>query len=132
MPALGRSGCAAGALLGALLALGFALQTAGLERTTVSNTGFITGLYVVLTPLFALVLFRQRITVEVWIAVALALVGLATLNGVPAGSSLGLVGSGGCALILAGIVLAEPGAASVLARLVGAPPAPSQGWQRTD
>jgi drug/metabolite transporter (DMT)-like permease len=48
---LGRSGWTAGAMVGALLGLGIALQTAGLERTTVSSTGFITGLYVVLTPL---------------------------------------------------------------------------------
>ena len=51
VPTLGRSGLGAGALLGALLGLGIGLQTAGLERTTVSSTDFITGLYVVLTPL---------------------------------------------------------------------------------
>src|SRR5256885_4541790 len=49
LPSLGRSGVGAGVLAGALLALGIGLQTAGLERTTVSSTGFITGLYVVLT-----------------------------------------------------------------------------------
>jgi drug/metabolite transporter (DMT)-like permease len=87
--ALGRDGLIAGAILGALLALGSALQTAGLERTTVTNTGFITGLYVLLTPLFGLLLFRTRITRELWAAVALALVGLALLAGVPSGSSSG-------------------------------------------
>jgi drug/metabolite transporter (DMT)-like permease len=86
---LGRDGLVAGAILGALLAAGFGLQTAGLERTTVSNTGFITGLYVLLTPLFALVLFRVRIPAQVWAGVALALVGLALLSGVEAGSSTG-------------------------------------------
>ena len=64
--AMGREGLVAGAVLGALLALGSALQTAGLERTTVTNTGFITGLYVLLTPLFGLLLFRTRITRELW------------------------------------------------------------------
>ena len=63
---LGRDGLVAGVVLGGLLAVGSALQTAGLERTTVTNTGFITGLYVLLTPLFALVLFRTRITRELW------------------------------------------------------------------
>jgi drug/metabolite transporter (DMT)-like permease len=87
--AMGRAGLLAGAVLGALLALGSALQTAGLERTTVTNTGFITGLYVLLTPLFGLLLFRTRITRELWAAVALALVGLALLAGVPSGSSSG-------------------------------------------
>jgi drug/metabolite transporter (DMT)-like permease len=86
---LGRDGLLAGTFLGVLLALGSALQTAGLERTTVTNTGFITGLYVLLTPLFALVLFRTRITRELWTAVVLALVGLALLAGVPSGSAAG-------------------------------------------
>src|SRR6266540_6792095 len=44
--ALGRRGTAAGLVLGALLAAGYALQTAGLQRTTVSETGFVTGMYV--------------------------------------------------------------------------------------
>jgi drug/metabolite transporter (DMT)-like permease len=86
---LGRAGIVAGAVLGVLLAAGLALQTAGLERTTVTNTGFITGLYVLLTPLFALALFRTRITRELWAAVALAVVGLALLAGVPSSSASG-------------------------------------------
>ena len=86
---LGRSGLAAGGVLGVLLAVGSALQTAGLERTTVTNTGFITGLYVLLTPLFALALFRTRITRELWLAVALALLGLTLLAGVPSSSAVG-------------------------------------------
>jgi drug/metabolite transporter (DMT)-like permease len=86
---LGRPGLAAGLVLGVLLAAGYGLQTAGLERTTVSQTGFITGLYVVLTPLFGLALFRQRIPAPVWGGVALAVAGLALLSGVPAGSTAG-------------------------------------------
>jgi drug/metabolite transporter (DMT)-like permease len=86
---LGREGIAAGALLGLLLATGYALQTAGLERTTVSSTGFITGLYVVLTPIFAVLLFRTPIPREVWLGVVLAVAGLAMLSGVDAGSSTG-------------------------------------------
>jgi drug/metabolite transporter (DMT)-like permease len=86
---LGRSGWVAGSALGLLLALGYALQTAGLERTTVSSAGFITGLYVVFTPLLALLLFRTRVGGAVWIGVALAVVGLAMLSGVGAGDPLG-------------------------------------------
>ena len=92
---LGRSGWSAGAVLGALLALGIGLQTAGLERTTVSSTGFITGLYVVLTPLLGLALFRTAVAGEVWLGVGLALVGLAMLSGVHVGSP------GGNLLVLA-------------------------------
>jgi len=86
---LGRSGWVAGSALGLLLAAGYGLQTAGLERTTVSSAGFITGLYVVFTPLLALLLFRTRVGGAVWIGVALAVVGLAMLSGVGAGDPLG-------------------------------------------
>lgn len=86
---LGRDGYVAGAILGVLIALGIGLQTAGLERTTVTNTGFITGLYVLFTPLLALALFRTPIPRQVWAAVGLALIGLAMLSGVPEGSATG-------------------------------------------
>ena len=89
MRSLGGSGARAGVGLGLLLALGYALQTAGLDRTTVSSAGFITGLYVVFTPLLALLLFRTRVGASVWLGVALAVVGLAMLSGVGAGDPLG-------------------------------------------
>ena len=86
---LGRPGFAAGILVGALGGLGIGLQTAGLERTTVSSTGFITGLYVVLTPLLGLALFRTRVGAEVWAGVGLSIAGLAMLSGVHVGSTAG-------------------------------------------
>ena len=85
----GRDGLVAGAVLGVLVALGIGLQTAGLERTTVTSTGFITGLYVLFTPLLGLALFRTPIPRSLWAGVALALVGLALLSGVPQGSGRG-------------------------------------------
>ena len=105
---LGRPGWVAGGALGLLLAAGYGLQTAGLERTTVSSTGFITGLYVVFTPLLALLLFRLRVGVLVWVGVALATLGLALLAGVDAGSPSGdlLVLAGSAAYSLQ-IVLLE-------------------------
>jgi drug/metabolite transporter (DMT)-like permease len=86
---LGRRGGSAASALGLLLALGYALQTAGLQRTTVSGTGFITGMYVVLTPLIALALFRTRIGAAAWLGVGVSTVGLAMLSGVHAGSVVG-------------------------------------------
>jgi drug/metabolite transporter (DMT)-like permease len=47
----------------------------GLDLTTVSSTGFITGLYVVLTPIIALVLFRTPVAAAAWVGVALAVAG---------------------------------------------------------
>jgi drug/metabolite transporter (DMT)-like permease len=106
--ALGRKGLGAGAFLGLLLASGYALQTAGLERTTVSSTGFITGMYVVLTPLIALALFRTRIGLWAWAGVVVATIGLAMLSGIHAGSTTGdLLVLAGAAVYSLQIVLME-------------------------
>jgi drug/metabolite transporter (DMT)-like permease len=86
---LPRSGYAAGIGVGMLLATAYGLQTAGLELTTVASTGFITGLYVVLTPLLALGFFGTPVPRVLWVGVALAVVGLLLLSGVPGGSALG-------------------------------------------
>ena len=106
---LGRAGVAAGAFAGALLGAGYALQTAGLERTSVSSTGFITGMYVVLTPLLALVLFRVRAARAAWVGVLLATAGLVLLSGgVHAGSVAGdLLVLAGAAVYSLQIVLME-------------------------
>lgn len=87
--ALPRSGVVAGVGAGALLATAYGLQTAGLELTTVSSTGFITGLYVVMTPLLALALFRTPVPAAAWVGVSLALAGLLMLSGIPGGSVAG-------------------------------------------
>ena len=84
---LGRDGWRAGIVLGILVAAAYALQTEGLRRTTVSSAGFITGLYVVLTPLFGLALFRHRIGLASWAGVGLALAGLGLLSGSPGGGN---------------------------------------------
>jgi drug/metabolite transporter (DMT)-like permease len=75
------------AVLGLLYGLGQILQTAGLAHTPASVSGFITGLYVVATPVFAALLLRTRINAVTWGAVLLALGGLAllTLNGLSIG-----------------------------------------------
>jgi drug/metabolite transporter (DMT)-like permease len=86
---LPRAGLVAGCGAGCLLAAAYGLQTAGLELTTVSSTGFITGLYVVATPLIALALFRTPVPALAWAGVVLSLAGLLMLSGVPGGSTLG-------------------------------------------
>ena len=86
---LPRAGWPAGLVAGSFLALAYGLQTAGLELTTVTSTGFITGLYVVFTPLLALAAFRTPVPASVWVGVTLALAGLLLLSGAPGGSWLG-------------------------------------------
>ena len=75
-PGAAREGYVAGVGAGALLAAAYGFQTAGLELTTVTSTGFITGLYVVFTPFIALALFRTPVRARSGPASALAVVGL--------------------------------------------------------
>ena len=67
-------------VLGLLFGVAQILQTAGLAQTSASVSGFITGMYVVCTPLFAALLLRTRITAMTWAAVALATLGLGVLT----------------------------------------------------
>src|SRR4029079_14069871 len=84
------------------------LQTLGLERTSVSNAGFVTGMYVVLTPLLGLALFRLTVGRRVWLGVVFATTGLALIAGVPGGSSAGdLLVLGGAAVYSLQILLME-------------------------
>ena len=69
-----------GSVAGIFLGSGYILQTLGLERTGAAITGFITGLYVVFTPLIAAVVLKARITMVTWGCVALATLGLALLS----------------------------------------------------
>lgn len=66
-------------VLGALYGVAQILQTAGLAHTPASISGFVTGLYVVCTPLLAAAILRTRIPPITWAAVALATVGLGVL-----------------------------------------------------
>ena len=70
----------AGALLGLLYGVAQILQTVGLAHTSASVSGFITGLYVVATPLLAALLLRSRVSGRVWLAAGLATVGLGVLS----------------------------------------------------
>src|SRR3954453_10840920 len=69
-----------GVILGLALAAGYIAQTFGLERTPATVSGFITGLFVVFTPLCSGLLLRRRIGAVAWAAVAVATAGLALLS----------------------------------------------------
>ncbi len=66
--------------LGFLLFLGFTLQALGLLYTSVSNTGFITGLCVPMVPVIGFLLFRTKVGREVWISVVIATIGIYLLT----------------------------------------------------
>jgi drug/metabolite transporter (DMT)-like permease len=82
-----------GILAGILLGSGYIFQTFGLTNTTVSNTGFITGLYLVFTPLISLIVLRRHVIRIQWLAVLLAFIGLFLIsyNGVSIGRGETLV-----------------------------------------
>jgi drug/metabolite transporter (DMT)-like permease len=69
-----------GLLIGMALGSGYIFQTLGLERTTPAITGFITGLYVVVTPLLAFLFLKERLTKVMWGYVFLAVLGLGILS----------------------------------------------------
>lgn len=68
------------AYAGGIYGIAQILQTIGLGHTSASVSGFVTGMYVVATPLLAATLLRQRIPAAVWIAVGLSTVGLGILS----------------------------------------------------
>lgn len=68
-------------LIGVCLFFGMAMQQVGLLTITVTNSGFLTGLYVVITPFLTVILFRQWPHPVVWPAALLALAGIFLLSG---------------------------------------------------
>lgn len=70
-----------GSIMGVLLFGAYAFQTVALLYTSASNTGFLTGLNVVIVPLLAALVLRERVSVGVKFAVVLAVLGLILLCG---------------------------------------------------
>ena len=77
---LGWRGLGSGVLLGLFLFSGYGFQTYALRYTTSSKVGLITGLSVVLVPLFSALLLRRRPKISALMGVALAAVGLVLLT----------------------------------------------------
>ena len=69
-----------GFIAGLFLGSGYIFQTLGLKIAGAAITGFVTGLYVVATPLIAWIVLRHRINAFTWACVALATVGLGLLS----------------------------------------------------
>lgn len=77
---LGRRQAGRALLLGVVYGVAQLLQTWGLALIAPSVSGFVTGMYVVFTPILAMLLLRQRMAGIVWLAVLLATAGLALLS----------------------------------------------------
>ena len=69
-----------GFIAGLFLGSGYIFQTLGLKIAGAAITGFVTGLYVVATPLIAWIVLRHRINLYTWGCVALATLGLGLLS----------------------------------------------------
>jgi drug/metabolite transporter (DMT)-like permease len=102
MLALNKRELQVGVGLGTVYAIAQILQTVGLAHTDASRSGFITGTYVVLTPILGALLLRERVPRSTWFAVFLATAGLATLSlsgfGFGFGESVTLLAAGFYAL----------------------------------
>lgn len=77
---VGRAAWIGGGVLGVVLYAGFGFQTAGLQWTTPARAAFVTGLSVVIVPLFAAAFLGRSIRPRVWTGVVLALLGMALLS----------------------------------------------------
>lgn len=79
-----------GVVLGLAYGTAQFLQTYGLAHTSPALSGFVTGMYVVLTPLLAFLMFRVPLSARIAIAVLLAVAGLAVLTLHGTGFAIGL------------------------------------------
>jgi drug/metabolite transporter (DMT)-like permease len=95
-------------VLGLLYGGGQILQTTGLAHTAASVSGFITGMYVVFTPVLAALLLRSRIGALTWAAVLLAITGLGvlTLGDASTGDVLGGLGYGEALTLVSAMIYA--------------------------
>jgi len=67
--------------LGVTVFVGYSFQTLGLERTSVTHTAFLTGLYSVFTPLLDWAIYRKKLSKQTMAAVGMAIVGLWFISG---------------------------------------------------
>lgn len=76
-----------GVILGVLMTIAYYTQTVGLQQTTAAISGFVTGLYVVISPLLIWLFLKVRVTGKIWIGVGLATLGLGFISINPASLS---------------------------------------------
>ncbi len=87
-----RDTLTAGIKIGFVVFAGYALQTVGLVYTTATDAGYITSLYVVLTPVVAWLLYRSPVSPRDVFCTMLALAGMALLSNASFKANLLLLG----------------------------------------
>ena len=102
---IGRQTLLRGSVLGVMLGLAYITQTIGLELTTAAITGFLTGLYVVFTPVLFWFVFRKKIERKVIVGSALALTALLFISFNGLSIDPGQIWLIACALLFAGHII---------------------------
>ena len=90
-----------GSILGATLGLAYITQTIGLDLTTAAITGFLTGLYVVFTPILFWLISRKKVEGKVIVGTVLAFVALLLISFNGFSVEIGQVWLIACALLFA-------------------------------
>ncbi len=101
LDARGRDFVGAAVAFGTVGFVGYWLQNEGLRRTTTSNSAFITGLFVVFTPLIATAVSRRLPDRRVLVAVVVSVAGLFLLTGATLRMGAGDALTLGCAFMFA-------------------------------
>ncbi len=94
-----------GSVLGVMLGLAYITQTIGLELSTAAITGFLTGLYVVFTPLIFWLVFRKKVEPKTFLGATLAFIALLFISFNGLSLEAGQVWLVACALLFAGHII---------------------------
>ncbi|CAB4632917.1 unannotated protein [freshwater metagenome] len=94
-----------GSILGVMLGLAYITQTIGLDLTTAAITGFLTGLYVVFTPILFWFVFKKKVEKKVFVGTTLALTALLFISFNGISFDPGQVWLIACALLFAGHII---------------------------
>jgi drug/metabolite transporter (DMT)-like permease len=105
LSAINRQTLFRGSVLGVMLGLAYITQTIGLDLTTAAITGFLTGLYVVFTPLLFWFVFKKKVDKKVIVGTTLALTALLFISFNGISIDPGQIWLIACALLFAGHII---------------------------
>ena len=69
-----------GFIAGTLVWASFSVQTIGIKLTTATKSAFITGLNVIMVPIFSAMFFKEKVSARIWISTILALIGVSVMS----------------------------------------------------